>query len=119
MVKKVEYRRLVNVNELRHQLTSSEAKVRELTAQLEEQTRRNASLHAKVTTCKALMTDQFQKFGNQKKEMQTEIERLMARVAELEYQMMHGGSDAEKAIRAQMMEAYTAKLKDEFNQEVR
>ena len=54
------------------------------------------------------MADQHQKFGNERNELNAEVTRLNARVDELEYQMLHGGSDAEKAIRAQMMEAYVS-----------
>jgi len=115
---KAEKRRLVDVTQLRNEVDIQKEEIDRFTSRQKELDFRNTSLHAKVTTCKALMADQHQKFGNERNELNAEVTRLNARVDELEYQMLHGGSDAEKAIRAQMMEAYTVKLKEEFNQEM-
>ena len=94
-------------------MDAAEIRMNDQAKQYEVMERKQKSTQMLCTTLKATMTDQLQQYGQSKVDLNAEITRLQARVDELEYQMLHGGSEAEKQIRAQLMAAMKEKMKEE------
>lgn len=112
-------RTLVDVNQVRDALTETEAKLANAECALNETRKRLAAAEMQVTTCKALMADSLHKQEADSTDFNSEIDRLNARVAELEHQLLYGGSEAEIAVRKQLMAALKKKLEEDAGHEAR
>ena len=108
---------LADVNALRDELAAARTALARYPGEIEALEKRGRRLETNASMCTAVMVDQIKVLERKELGYATDIQRLKARVAELEHQLIHGGSDAEAQIRQKLIASMKAEATRAANEE--